>query len=51
MVLNMLNKIPDPIKTEIKNRITDRIQSELTDRSRAILSKLIAGSGFKYDIS
>jgi len=47
----MLNKIPDPIKTKIKNRITDRVKTELTDRSRAILRNLIAGSGFKYYIS
>jgi len=36
---------------EIKNRLTDREKTELTKRSRAILSNLIAGSGFKYYIS
>jgi len=40
----MLNKIPDPTKTEIKNKLTDRLKTELTDRSRAILSNLITGS-------
>jgi len=45
VVLNMLNIIADPIKTEIKNRLTDRVKTELTERSRAILSNLIAGSG------
>jgi len=39
VVLNMLNETPDTIKTE------------LTDRSRAILSYSIADSGFKYYIS
>jgi len=47
----MLNKIPDTIKTEIKNILIDRIKTELTDSSKAILSNLFAGSGFKYYIS
>jgi len=51
VVLNFLIKIHDPIKTEIKNRITDGVKTELTDRSKAFLSNLFASSEFKFYIS
>ena len=58
----ILNRIPTGVKTEIKKLVTgnnelkklaalEKIPAELNDRSRAILSNLIAGSGFKNYIS
>ena len=58
----ILNRIPTGVKTEIKKLVTgnnelkklaalEKIPAELNDRSRAILSDLIAGSGFKNYIS
>ena len=57
----ILNRIPSGVKSEIKKAVLNRIttpkttdaprtttsKSSLNDRSRAILSNLIAGSGFK----
>ena len=48
----ILNRVPTGVKSEIKKTVLNKIpKTALSDRSRAILSNLIAGSGFKNYIS
>ena len=48
----ILNRVPTGVKSEIKKTVLNKIpKAALNDRSRAILSNLIAGSGFKNYIS
>ena len=48
----VLNRVPTGVKSEIKKTVLNKIPKiSLNDRSRAILSNLIAGSGFKNYIS
>ena len=48
----ILNRIPTGVKSEIKKTVLDKIpKAALNDRSRTILSNLIARSGFKNYIS
>ena len=49
---NILNRVPTGVKSEIKKTVLNKIpKTAFNDRSRAILSNLIAGSGFKNYIS
>ena len=49
---NILNRVPTGVKSKIKKTVLNKIpKTALNDRSRAILSNLIAGSGFKNYIS
>ena len=44
----ILNRVPTGVKSEIKKTVFNKIpKTALSNRSRAILSNLIAGSGFK----
>ena len=44
----ILDRVPTGVKSEIKKTVLNKIpKTALNDRSRAILSNLIAGSGFK----
>ena len=48
----ILNRVPTGVKSEIKKTVLNKIpKAPLNDRSRAILSNLIEGSGFKNYIS
>ena len=48
----ILNRVPTGVKSEIKKTVLNKISKiALNDRSKAILSNLIAGLGFKNYIS
>ena len=48
----ILNRVSIGVKSEIKKTVLNKIpKTALNDRSRAIISNLIAGSGFKNYIS
>ena len=48
----ILNRVPTGVKSEIKKTVFNKIpKTALSNGSRAILSNLIAGSGFKNYIS
>ena len=49
--LKILNRILTGVKSEIKKTVYNKIiKAALNNRSKAILSNLIAGSGFKHYI-